>query len=342
MFNPGNNFRWKKHPHIFQSPNPKSASTERYRHRDSMARVYKRPEAERFPDPYNGRLTKLMVQTADEIYCADSQPHIWRRTYIRKVGGRMLRAAYWPYKRAPIEAEDWTGDDKVAIALRWLPACVALFFVLPFPSPSKTSLPGFQYHPFPYKYWGTCKVARNPKEDTKTSRALHWNASVDDMQGERLLRPRYLMYLNVPGKEGQLGHTCMRDEDWNNRQPSEATKNLPYVFIAYTKDQFSNDPSDLDALLDIAEAATRRAGLSAFWIGCSCMPELQNMEEDVYRINDVIRGAYSLVIALGNRKGAKMFQDASALLLEWGNRMWTFPEALLSPNDKVRSIPLPV
>lgn len=223
----------------------------------------------------------------------------------------------------------------MAIALRWLPSCLALFFLLPFPSPSAEKLSGFQYHPFPYKYWGTCKVARNPKEDTKTSRALHWNSSVDDQKGERLLRPRFLMFLSDPGKNGKPGHTRMMDETWNKNQSSDSTKNLPYVFVAYTKDQFDPDtPSDMDALLDIAEAATRRAGMPAFWIGSSCMPEPQNMEEDVYRINDVIRGAYSLVIALGNRKGAEKSIDTGALLMEWGSRMWTFPEALLSPNDK--------
>jgi hypothetical protein len=142
------------------------------------------------------------------------------------------------------------------------------------------------------------------------------------------------MFLNNPDKKGQPGHRCMTDDAWNNAQPSEATKNLPYLFVAYTADHFSNDPSDLDALLDIAEAATRNAGLAAFWIGCSCMPEPQNMEEDVYRINDVIRGAYSLAIAVGNRKGSVKSQDTATLLKEWGSRMWTFPEALLSPNDK--------
>jgi hypothetical protein len=299
-----------------------------------MARVYRRPAAERFLDPYDGRLTKLMVQTADEIYRANDQAHPWRRTYIRKVGPIFLRAAYWPYKRAPSDAEDRLDEDKMAIAIRWLPACLALFILLPFPGPSAEQLDGLQYHAFPYKYWGTCKVARNPKEDTKPSRALHWNSSVDDQKGERLLRPRYLMFLNSPGKGGAPGHTCMTDEAWNNSQSSEVTKRLPYAVIAYTKDQFSDDPSDLDALLDIAEVATRNAGLSAFWIGCSCMPEPQNIEEDVYRINDVIRGAYSLIIALGNPKGAKSPHDTGALLMQWGSRMWTFPEALLSPNDK--------
>jgi hypothetical protein len=61
------------------------------------------------------------------------------------------------------------------------------------------------------------------------------------------------------------------------------------------------------------------------------------VEEDVYRINDVMRGAHSLIIALANRKGNGT-KDSTALLQEWGSRMWTFPEALLSPNDKLIEI----
>ncbi|KUJ09354.1 uncharacterized protein LY89DRAFT_701395 [Mollisia scopiformis] len=321
-----------KKPHVFKHPTIKSASTQRYRHRDSMARVYRRPAAERYLNSLDGKLSKLLVQTVDEIYNGHTTQHSWRRTYIRKVGPVMLRAAYWPFKRAPSDSDDMTGDDKLAIAIRWLPACFALFFVLPWPKPHGPYTDGYKYHPFPYKYWGTCKVARNPKEDTKMSRALHWSVSSDDPQGERILRPRYLMFLNSPGKEGIHGSSCMKDEEWNAVQVDESKKNLPYVFIAYTVAHFND--KDLDTLHDIAEFATRRAGLSAYWVGCSCMPEDDNIEEDVYRINDVIRGAHSLVIAVGNRKGDSRPTDTSTLLHEWGSRMWTFPEALLSPNDK--------
>ncbi|KAE8454570.1 hypothetical protein EG329_000193 [Mollisiaceae sp. DMI_Dod_QoI] len=331
-FSPGSSWRWMKKPHVFKHPSVKSASRQRYRHRDSMARVYRRPAAERSLDVVDGRLTKLMVQTVDEIYNGHPTQHTWRRTYIRKVGPIMLRAAYWPFKRAPSDSDEMTADDKLAIAIRWLPACLALFFVLPWPKPRGIITEGLKYHPFPYKYWGTCKVARNSKEDTKMSRALHWSVSSDNPSGERILRPRYLMFLNSPGKEGMHGSSCMKDEEWNAVQVDESKKNLPYLFIAYTIAQF--DDVDLDALHDIAEVATRKAGLSAYWVGCSCMPEDDNIEEDVYRINDVIRGAHSLVIAVGNKKGDPRPKDTSALLHEWGSRMWTFPEALLSPNEK--------
>ncbi|KAF8858805.1 hypothetical protein BDZ45DRAFT_621946 [Acephala macrosclerotiorum] len=321
-----------KSPHVFKHPSIKSVSKQRYRHRDSMARVMRRPAAERSLDANGGYLTKMLVQTVDEIYNGPPTQHSWRRTYIRKIGPIMLRAAYWPFKRVPIDSEELTADDKLAIALRWLPACLALFFVLPWPKPRGPTTEGYKYHPFPYKYWGTCKVARNAKEDTKTSRALHWSVSSEDPQGERILRPRYLMFLNSPGKEGMHGSSCMKDEEWNAVQNDASKKNLPYLFVAYTVAHF--DDEDLDTLHDIAEVATRRAGLSAYWVGCSCMPEDDNIEEDVYRINDVIRGAHALVIAVGNKKGDLRPKDTSALLHEWGSRMWTFPEALLSPNEK--------
>jgi hypothetical protein len=300
-----------------------------------MARVYYRPGADRYLDSEDGSLKKLMVQTVDDIYnSTTSQQHAWRRTYIRKIGPYMLRAAYWPLKTIPAGSLDWTVEDKWMIALRWLPSCLVLFFVLPLPKKSCQVREGLAYFPFPYKYWGTCKVARNPKEDVRPSRALHWNASVDDQKEERILRPTYLMFLKNPTSEEMSGYERKADVEWNGSHPEEHMKFLPYVFVAYTKDQFTEDRADMDALLHIAEKATRRAGLSAFWIGCSCMPDPANIEEDVYRINDVIRGARSLVIAVGHRRDDGKSRDTASLLREWGSRMWTFPEALLSPSNK--------
>ncbi|KAJ5511902.1 hypothetical protein N7453_004005 [Penicillium expansum] len=100
--------------------------------------------------------------------------------------------------------------------------------------------------------------------------------------------------------------------------------------------QFSHDPKrdDMEALHSIAEKAARRAGVQAYWLACSCMPEDKYLADDVYRISDVVRGAHSLVIAVGPPvKGRESrVYTTRELLKEWGRRMWTFPEVLLSPN----------
>jgi hypothetical protein len=59
----------------------------------------------------------------------------------------------------------------------------------------------------------------------------------------------------------------------------------------------------------------------------------------VYRICDVIRGAESLVIAVGapaNNRGEINTPDL--MLQQWGRRVWTFPEVLLAPAGKSISV----
>jgi hypothetical protein len=109
---------------------------------------------------------------------------------------------------------------------------------------------------------------------------------------------------------------------------------MEYLFVAYTAEQFdSGSESDMQALHRIAEMAARNAGLVAYWIGCSCMPDRDQLTEDVYRISDVVRVAHSLVVIVGpppDTREAAM--ETTQLLKQWGSRMWTFPEVLLSPG----------
>jgi hypothetical protein len=114
---------------------------------------------------------------------------------------------------------------------------------------------------------------------------------------------------------------------------NKAGHNLSYIFIAYTAEQFQSD-DDFMVLHEMADAAARNAGVTAYWVGCSCMPDDQ-IEEDVYRICDVIRGAHSLSIAVGRPPNDVEGIDTSELMLQqWGRRVWTFPEVLLAPAGK--------
>jgi len=71
----------------------------------------------------------------------------------------------------------------------------------------------------------------------------------------------------------------------------KAERNLSYVFIAYTAEQFQNT-EDLIALHKIADAAARNAGVMAYWIGCSCMPEPDQMQEDVSNCHTRLNAVY--------------------------------------------------
>ncbi|OMP83144.1 hypothetical protein BK809_0004525 [Diplodia seriata] len=143
---------------------------------------------------------------------------------------------------------------------------------------------------------------------------------------ERLLNPRYLCVLRNPSdKKTNQGVNIERIEEGNNSTAGS------YLFIAYTAEQFSHrSEEDMQALHAIAETATRAAGLPAYWVGCSCMPDETEMEDDVFRISDVIRGAAGLCIAVGPSSGSISEQDTWDMLRQWGSRLWTFPEVLLS------------
>ena len=91
---------------------------------------------------------------------------------------------------------------------------------------------------------------------------------------ERVLRPRYLCFLQKLGEPASI----MNVEEWVAQHKSE--RNLSYVFVAYTAEQFRSG-EDLMALQQIADAAARNAGVLAYWVGCSCMPEPDQLQEDV-------------------------------------------------------------
>jgi hypothetical protein len=182
------------------------------------------------------------------------------------------------------------------------------------------------YDPVPYHYFGYPKVARNNMELDRPR--IH--GTEGNPIAERVLRPRYLCFLREPGEPALI----MNVEEWITQYKSE--RNLSYVFIAYTAEQFQSN--DLMALHQIADAAARNAGVIAYWVGCSSKPtQYQNASDtfQVYRICDVIRGAQSLVIAVAQPPNDRQdITTADLMLRQWGRRIWTFPEVLLAPAGK--------
>jgi hypothetical protein len=209
------------------------------------------------------------------------------------------------------------------------------------------------YDVFPYRFWGYPKYARNtyednpsqPKKDHERGRTQPHEKEEEIGLGqepyeveqgtnpvaERLLRPRYLCFLNKPDSKELHGVVPMKVKDWLAQ--NHLATHPDYLFVAYTAEQFQGD-QDLGALAELAETATRDAGLTAYWIGSSCMADEQEMEEDVYRISDVIRGASALAIIVGHPVKDRATIGAVSteqMLQQWGRRIWTLPEALLSP-----------
>ncbi|KAF8251576.1 hypothetical protein K440DRAFT_475183, partial [Wilcoxina mikolae CBS 423.85] len=322
------------------------------RHRDAMGRV----DWFRIPDSYidasTGRVKQLSVQANDAIYNRVATSHTWRRTFIRPAGAYALRVANWPFSGFQANKGLWSEKDGIGIALRWIPACLIACFCLPFARTEAVIRPEGKYRDFPYRYWTYPHVSRNPKED---SLPRHFRTPEEEdglghfyseAKHERILRPRLLCYLKNPGSREMHGVEFLSSEE-DDEFPEER-RGEPYVFVAYTLDQFSNgSQEDCNALAQIAERATRNAGLSAYWVASSCFAGEEYLDDDIYRISDVIRGAHSVVVALGQPCNSRVCagpaasnevlreKTADELLKEWGRRMWTFPEALLCPSSAI-------
>ncbi|KAJ9640452.1 hypothetical protein H2199_005991 [Coniosporium tulheliwenetii] len=328
IFDPYTRFRWLRFPHFYQKQGYVYLSAEVHRHKDSMWRISQIGTADKYLSPFDAKPKDLMVQAVDDIYDRPGSG-TWKRTFIRNIAPWHLRLANWPTNHVDYRRGKPTKDDWPMIIAKWIPTSLALIFILGLPSDvNGQERNGGKYDAFPYRYYGYPKVARNLLEDPEKHRSDQLAKAADPI-AERLLRPRHLCFLVKPDSKEMLGVTPMPVDEWISKYKSERI--LQYLFVAYTAEQFRNNDKDMKALHHIAEKAARDAGLPAYWIGCSCMPEQEKVHEDVFRISDVIRGAHSMVIAVGKSTQRPNLTTSWELLRQWGERIWTFPEVLLSP-----------
>lgn len=316
-----------------------------------MARKWKGINDDRYISPWDGHISKLLVQCTDEIYGAAGNT-TYRRTYIRNVSTKMLRLANWPTKHFDWVAGRYKYGGTGLLVAKWIPACIALTVMVschraycdgcatdtdsaadPLCRRWRPRTQGGRYDVFPYKYYGYAKVARNVLENPTTA---EWSSNEAMAQlinvnptSERILHPRYLCFLDEKSPSG-IVHVYV--EDWLTSSGEKSV--LRYMVVAYTAEQFNSD-DDMTELHEIAKTATKAAGLPAYWIGCSCMPDNDQIEDDVFRISDVIRGASAVCIAVGQPDATRLEKENGLsswqLLKQWGQRLWTFPEVLLAP-----------
>lgn len=185
-----------------------------------------------------------------------------------------------------------------------------------------------KYDAFPYKYWGYPYHARNTKE-ARPLLGISSRASATTRRTElastnpisnRPIEPGFLCFLR-----GSEGVDICDVQEWKREHQKAAN----YIFVSYTSEQFSGEEEEL-LLHDIGERAARAAGVPAYWVGCACLGDNSQLEENVWRISDIIRGAHSMAIVLSSR-GSSGNSSMDTLLEQWGTRVWTLPEVLLSP-----------
>lgn len=110
---------------------------------------------------------------------------------------------------------------------------------------------------------------------------------------------------------------------------------LEYIMVSYTGEQFASD-NDRNSLHAIGKRAAEAARVKVYWVGCSCLGGVTEVEENVWRIGDVIKGVFQVVIAVAGPVGVKEIDTLpDELLRKWGNRVWILPELLLSPEPNI-------
>ncbi|KAJ5900162.1 hypothetical protein N7495_004906 [Penicillium taxi] len=346
FFSKSAKYQMGAYPHSYQEPGYSFNETTEYRHKDNFQRVYFGSSDDRFLDPADGRVKELVVQCTDQVY-RGPQNSTYKRTFIRNVAPLTLRLANWPMSGLD-EVDSETRSFKrmmssVELLIKWPISVALLSTVVGVPGVASTGqiLNSGNYDPFPYRYWGYCKVARNTIEGSRLSSAsrpsLASSATVSSNMN-RILEPQTLCF-----DIGEEWAQTRSVESWKNDPSNKSLyKKCPeYIFVAYTAAQFSNSDDDKAAIHKIGLKAARDAKVPAYWLGSACMDD-NDVENEVFRISDIVRGAHSVVIAIGtpSENAPEPWQNEEErirmLLRQWGERVWTFPEVLLCRNENMK------
>ncbi|KAI4178363.1 MAG: hypothetical protein L6R41_008419 [Letrouitia leprolyta] len=289
-------------------------------HRDILKRPFHGRRDDRFLDPKDGRPAPLVVQSTGR-----TQPGAtWQRTSVQNISPWMFRLSCWAYEDPAF--------------LRWLPACAVLTVVLlnPLPVTTVSRNNGF-YEPLPYKDWQYPYDARNEYENAP----LHENKNGKPRPSKRPLIGKIERF-------SEPDYLCLAEDmrrikvsEWREKHGLDVALN--YIMVSFTGVQFAawrdNPEQDRMALHRIGQHAAREAGVKAYWVDFECLGTEDERELNAWRICDVVRGAFQLVIAIAGPINIAQDDDLPYNLLhDWGNRVWTLPELLLTPGHRDLSI----
>ncbi|KAL3480775.1 hypothetical protein BJX99DRAFT_243989 [Aspergillus californicus] len=307
------------------SPGVEYAFRKIHSHRDALGRVWVGNEDDRYISPTDGRLKELIVQATHAVQ-GGAQNNTWAR---KKIGSGLpihLRVITWGLK-------DWIAGKSLRsrVWLTWVPTHISLLPLLFIPSHLSGEVRNNgHYEEFKYHFWGYPSIPRTPQDAILGSPTAIAGEGVTGVH-HRPQRPRYLCFITRDG-----GMEVKPVSDWEDVHCLGAA--LQYVFISYTPAQFHGRDDTAD-LHDMAAAAARLAGVSAYWNACSCMPDEDELSEDMSRMSDVIRGAHSLAVILGPSAIERFTETGMAgMLRQWGERAWSLSELLLSPVDRLVSV----
>ena len=282
--------------------------SEQIRHRDVLGRVTQRPrDLLRYISPSDGKPAHVLVQATPQAY--RSPQGEWRRVKLKGNAPTLMRLSIWTlgYNESSNAGDVLMTIGKVIITIP-VQLCVIAW-------PFSRSREFSHFYPgFPSRSWDYPKYARNSLDASPAaSTTVAWNGAVYDVTGDqtRLIQPRQLM--------------INREGTWTL---SPGTSQ-PYIVISYTTKHFKADASSRGMVEKMAEKMALEAGVNAYWLDYKCRATEQPMlTDDVHRLCDVFRGARQVCVVLPNLSREKK--------QEWGNRVWTLTEVLLSASPKIK------
>lgn len=271
-------------------------------------RTFHGPE-QRYVSSTTGKCRPLVVQAVHP------KPGNIERIEV-PVGGnasRVKKLAIWLVLHPPFKPEEipiWL--------MRWAWFTLALIWPL-FDVPKHT---GF-YSAYLSRYYGQLWAARSPREYS-LRRARVGAEPVNEIT--HATHPRRLI-IRDPDPKSTSWHIC---------SDPNIIKQQKYIAVSYRYEDIVPKGMDKEDELDLrkifitqVEAIVASLHISAYWIDLTLIDETTSPEEinqDLYRMADVYRSAQFTLIMLSPPTGVTEEQAWMA----YGERLWTFPEALLS------------
>ena len=267
--------------------------------------------------PTHGIPVRMIVQ-ATKHALESSQSH-YHRVPVKSNAPMPLKLSSWTLGDGGINPSDITG---VATTLWRVAIATPLYFIIllwPF-YPEQPVMT--HYSKFPSKSQDYPKYASNKFDASPNAvSSVEWNEAVYDVAGEqkRLILPRQLVVKPIDGAE--------KDGRWILSKKTAR----PYIVISYTAIHMNDTTFSFEIVERLAERMAKVAGVDAYWVDYKCRAkENPELTDDIHRICDVFRGASQVVVLLPDL--------SDRCQKEWGERMWTLTEVLLSTHDKIKFV----
>ena len=281
--------------------------------RDGQYRPAFHEAEQRYVSPTTGRCKRLVVQAVHPRLGVSPSMN-WTEEEVganipkaRKLAiWLVLHQPFYPFK--PADIPRWF----------WYWAWFTLALIWPFNSPRYKG----HYPPYLSRYHGQLWVARSPRE--YSLRRVQLGAEPVREITHSLYPRRLVIYDDT-------------SRSWQVCSDPDMIKKRKYVAVSYRyEDIVPKGRDDERTVLEATfirevEAVLASLHQTAYWIDLTLVDKKkgqpkEEIDKDLYRMADVYRGAEFTLIMLCPPDGV---EETDAWLL-YGQRLWTFPEALLS------------